>query len=157
MDLKSRISNLNCEIRAHFFAKRKFKVRKGILPGNSKTLWSAVNIAKNNGHNVIPENMCQNNVPVVNISESFAEFFDKKVSNIVNQTVISDNVYSGRRKIHAEVEMFMTEFNINDCIKSLKIKNTEDNINFSKHILFDVPDDVFETIIFLHLILTKTI
>ena len=112
LDLKSRISNLNCEIRAHFFAKRKFKVRKGILPGNSKTLWSAVNIAKNNGHNGIPENMCQNNVPVVNISESFAEFFDKKVSNIVNQTVISDNVYSGRRKIHAEVEMFMTEFNI---------------------------------------------
>ena len=111
LDLKSRISNLNCEIRAHFFAKRKFKVRKGILPGNSKTLWSAVNIAKNNGHNVIPENMCQHNVPVVNISESFAEFFDKKVSNIVNQTVISDNVYSGRRKIHAEVEMFMTEFN----------------------------------------------
>ena len=75
--------------------------------------------------NVIPENICQNNVPVVNISESFAEFFDKKVSNIVNQMVISDNVYSGRRKIHAEVEMFMTEFNINDCIKSLKIKNTE--------------------------------
>ena len=65
--------------------------------------------------------------------------------------------HNGRRKIHAEVEMFMTEFNINDCIKSLKIKNTEDNINFSKHILFYVPDDVFETIIFLHLILTKTI
>ena len=35
-ELKCRISNLNCEIRAHFFVKRKFKVRKGILPGNSK-------------------------------------------------------------------------------------------------------------------------
>ena len=68
------------------------------MPGNSKTLWSAVNIAKNNGQNVIPENMCQNNIPVRNISESFAEFFDKKVSNIVNQTVISANVCSGRQK-----------------------------------------------------------
>ena len=80
---------------------------KSVVYFDQQTLWSAVNIAKNNGHNVIPENMCQNNVPVVNISESFAEFFDKKVSNIVNQTVISDNVYSGRRKIHAEVEILI--------------------------------------------------
>ena len=46
LELKCRISNLNCEICAHFFHIRKFKVRKGILPGNSKSLWHAVNIAK---------------------------------------------------------------------------------------------------------------
>ena len=62
LDLKCRISNLNCEIRAHFFQKTKYKVRKGILPGNSKSLWRAVNIAKNNGQNVIPDNMCCENI-----------------------------------------------------------------------------------------------
>ena len=82
LDLKCRISNLNCEIRAHFFQKTKYKVRKGILPGNSKSLWHAVNIAKNNGQNVIPDNMCFENIAVVNILESIAEFFEKKVNNI---------------------------------------------------------------------------
>ena len=112
LDLKCRISNLNCEIRAHFFQKTKYKVRKGILPGNSKSLWRAVNIAKNNGQNVIPDNMCCENIAVVNISESFAEFFEKKVNNIVNQTLVNPNVYNGNKRIHASNEMFMTKSNI---------------------------------------------
>ena len=37
VDLKSRISNLNQEIKSHFFVKTKFKLRKGIIPNNSKT------------------------------------------------------------------------------------------------------------------------
>ena len=33
-----------------------FSVRKGILPGNSKSLWKAVKIAKNIGYSPIPNN-----------------------------------------------------------------------------------------------------
>ena len=42
LGLKSKITDLNCEIRSHFFYKKKFAVRKGILPSNSKSLWKAV-------------------------------------------------------------------------------------------------------------------
>ena len=37
--LKVIISNLNYEIKSHFFAKQKFKVRKNIIPNNSKSLY----------------------------------------------------------------------------------------------------------------------
>ena len=47
IELKTRISNLNFEIRTHFFTKKRFNVRKGILPNNSKSLWQAVKVAKN--------------------------------------------------------------------------------------------------------------
>ena len=44
-DLKKEIADLNCEIRSHFFCKKKFAVRKVILPGNSKSLWQTVKMA----------------------------------------------------------------------------------------------------------------
>ena len=61
------------------------------LPGNSKSLWKAVKIAKNVGYTPIPQNMTLNNVDVSgqNIAECFASFFDKKVGNIVRETVIN--------------------------------------------------------------------
>ena len=40
-ELKARIANLNFEIRSHFFSITRYKVRKGIIPGNSKTLWQS--------------------------------------------------------------------------------------------------------------------
>ena len=57
VNLKARISNLNQEIKSHFFLKDKFKVRKCITPGNCKSLWQAVKIAKHQNTNSIPSNM----------------------------------------------------------------------------------------------------
>ena len=34
-ELKTRIKNLNCEIKHHFTTQKRNKVRKGIIPGNS--------------------------------------------------------------------------------------------------------------------------
>ena len=87
--------------------------------------------------------MC-NNAPVHNISESFAGFFDKKVTNIVNQTLVNQDVYNGRRKIHANAEMFMAKNNIIECINSLKIKNTEGFDRIPQRILIDGRDAVIE-------------
>ena len=49
----------------------KFKVRKGIIPNNSKTLWQAVKLAKNQGTNSIPPNMTldQKEIPENEISK----------------------------------------------------------------------------------------
>ena len=94
LTMKNRVSNLNFEIRSHFFYKKKFAVRKGILPGNTSSLWKAVKIAKNVGYTVIPNNMTMNNVLVsgVNIAEHFAEFFDSKVGNIVLNLIPNSNL-----------------------------------------------------------------
>ena len=44
--LKSRINNLTKEIKMHCSTQKRNKVRKKIIPGNSKTLWRAVKNAK---------------------------------------------------------------------------------------------------------------
>ena len=94
MDVKRKISDFNCEIRSHFYYKKRFTVRKGILPGNSKSLLQAVKIAKNRSHPSIPNNMTIGG-ELVNgheIAEHFAVFFDKKVVTIVSETIINPMV-----------------------------------------------------------------
>ena len=109
MAIKERIRHLNCEIRNHFYSdKRKF-VRKGILPGNSKSLWRVVNIAKDASCPMIPTNMLYDNNTVtgIDVPDSFANFFDNKVNNIVNDTNVDYDVHNGFRKIFANCSMFM--------------------------------------------------
>ena len=68
-----------------FLFELQLNVHRDILPGNSKSLWHAVKIAKNIGESEIPDNMTLNNEPVNcdDISESFAEFFEKKLFSII--------------------------------------------------------------------------
>ena len=54
-------------------------MRKGILPGNSKSFWHAVKIAKNVGESIIPNNMSLYNESISShdISDQFAGFFER--------------------------------------------------------------------------------
>ena len=56
------------------------------MPENSRSLWSAVKIAKDTGINDIPQNVYLNGKKVAGnkVAESFAQFFDDKVSKIVH-------------------------------------------------------------------------
>ena len=74
------------------------------------------------------------------LSECFAEFFDKKVLGIVESTKVDQGVYNGRRKIHAEDGIFMTSARIIECVKSLKIKNTEGYDRIPQRIIIDGLD-----------------
>ena len=114
-------------------------MRKGILPGNSKTLWHAVKIAKNQGPPQIPKNVHINNVPVASheVSESFAKFFKEKVCQIVSSTRVKLSVHNGTRKMEAEDSVFMTGNKINECIMDQKLKNTEGYARLPQRILID--------------------
>ena len=52
-------------------------VRRGILPGNSKTLWDAVKIAKDQNTPTLPENMSVNEIKInnYNLPTEFAKIF----------------------------------------------------------------------------------
>ena len=56
-ELKARINCLNFEIKQFYHAKKKANVQKSIRPGNCKSLWTAVNLAKDTGTPDIPNNM----------------------------------------------------------------------------------------------------
>ena len=124
----------------------KFKVRKGILPGDCKSLWYAVKLAKNQGPNIIPSNILLKGIDVTGdeVSESFAGFFDKKVVGIVDSTSVNPGVHIGRRKFHTDSLMSMASHKILECIKSLKVKNTEGYNIIPQRIIIDGQDSLIK-------------
>ena len=141
-EIKQRISNLNCEIRQHFTQIKKRKVRLGIIPGNSKTLWDSVKIAKDLNIQTIPKQMTLNNVEINerDIPDAFASFFETKIVNIVHESRIDTNVYNGTNKIVVPDENFVSEIKLREVISSMKIKNCEGYDRIPQRILIDGID-----------------
>ena len=137
--IRNRIKNLNVEIKRHFLIKKTKSIRRKITPGNSKSLWDAVKIAKDVNNPKLPKSMFHNGIkiPEANLADSFAELFKSKVQDIVNEQVISNNVYNGKKKINANTLDFMTETNVLQAIKSLKPKYSEGYDRIPVKILYD--------------------
>ena len=55
--MKTPINNLSQEIKQQYKNEKKKAVRKNIIPDYSKSLWDAVNVAKNINCNKVPTNM----------------------------------------------------------------------------------------------------
>ena len=126
-DTQNRIKNLNFEIKNHFVSIKRKNVRRGIIPGNSKTLWDAVNVAKDRNIEDLPQKMYKNNTHIPNseLPDVFANYFDSKVCNILNDVTIDATVYNGKRLVDCIESNFMCENNVIDAILSLKTKNCE--------------------------------
>ena len=76
-EIKIRIREMDKTIRNHFRLEKRKRVRKGIVPGNSSSLWKAVNLAKDLGIDGIPEQMHMNGILIGDglVPDYFAEFF----------------------------------------------------------------------------------
>jgi hypothetical protein len=74
-------------------------VRRGILPGNSKSLWDAVKIAKNKGVEVIPQVLYlnQQEIKKENSQDVFAGFFFFIIRAIINSSNINEEVNNGKK------------------------------------------------------------
>ena len=79
-EIKLKLNSLNAEIKTYYFTQKRNYVRKDILPGNSRSLWSAVNISKDIGQNEIPNNMYFNDkkIPEKEVANCFAAYFEEK-------------------------------------------------------------------------------
>ena len=78
------------------------------------------------------------------ISYCFATFFVKKGSDIVSTTTVDQNVYNGKRKVCVQCKMFMTSDHINECVKNIKIKNTEGFDRIPQRILVEGREQLLE-------------
>ena len=56
--------NLNKEIRDHYKSTKRKRVRKEIIPGNWRSLWRAVNIAKDLNQEDLPMQMNEDGIPM---------------------------------------------------------------------------------------------
>ena len=126
-NLKTKIEELNSEIKLEIKKSKRMIIRRGLVSGNSKSLWRAVNLAKDINVNEIPVEMKHAGITIQkqNLSESFADFFDEKVKKIVETCEVDHNSYNGKRKVNCADENFMTLKNVSNAMKSIKIKNCE--------------------------------
>ena len=97
MELKARIKNLNHEIKSYFYSEKRSNVRKNLKPGNSKSLWKAVNMAKDIGSSSIPCKLTLGHITIREHgrSEYFASFSEDKVESIIEQVQVEQDVFNG--------------------------------------------------------------
>ena len=127
LEINLSLKSLSKDIRQILKTKKTKYVRRGIIPGNSKSLWTAVKKAKDQNINHLPTDLTLNNEPINcrETADSFAKFFKNKVQSIISECSVDNNVYNGNQKVNTISQNFMTKENIIDAIKSLKSKNCE--------------------------------
>ena len=137
--IRQEIKTLNKEIKSYFHKLKSKNVRKGIVPGNSKSLWDAVKKAKDLNVKNLPDILFKNKIKLSeqDHAAAFANFFSTKVNTIVNETQIEPGVYNGVNKLNVDNEFFMTKADITECIKSIKTKNCEGYDRIPQRILTD--------------------
>ena len=65
------------------------------------------------------------------------QFFCIKITPIISETRISNNAYNGKKKVDHPNSFFMTESDILECLKNIKIKNCEGFDRIPQRILVD--------------------
>ena len=98
-----------------------------------------MNLAKDLGIDGIPEQMHINGILIGDglVPDCFAEFFCDKVKLLSDQAQVSGAVYIGRKKVNGNEKMFMSMDDIIECVKSIKIKNSEGYDRIPQRILVD--------------------
>ena len=104
-----------------------------------KSLWKAVNIAKDINCDEIPAKMFKANVEISKdeLPEAFAEHFESKITNLLMNIAIDPQVCNGSRKLTGNEFNFMTSGNILKAVQPIKLKNLEGNDRIPQRILID--------------------
>ena len=133
------LKQINKDIKVYFHNQKTKSVRRGILPGNSKSLWNAVKTAKDLNSSPLPDILYANNIEIPQHMQvdAFSSFFYEKVQNIITSTTINDQVYNGNPKIIPVNSFFMTSSDVECCLKSIKTKNCEGFDRIPQRILTD--------------------
>jgi hypothetical protein len=136
------LNQVDKDIKQYYNCLRKKNVRKVIIPGCTKSLWKAVDAAKDCAKNNIPSRIFRDGLETEQgkISDEFGRFFDDKIKSALNKINVTDSVYNGRRLVNSVNKMFMQESDICECIKSLKAKNSEGMDRIPQRILTDGKD-----------------
>ena len=139
LENKKEIRVLNQDIKNYFSKKRTEKIRKIIVPGNSKSIWKAVKVAKDVNTTTLPTTMFEKNVEIPEnlLPDRFAGFFDIKIKNLLEEVEVDDSVYNGRKQIATRDKFFMDLETVREIMGNLKNKNSEGYDRIPQKILHD--------------------
>ena len=138
-DLK-RCREMDKQIRKMDLQNQRNKIRQKIKKGDSATLWEAVNIAKGNPSNGIPEAVITpagQTFPGEERPQAFADYFQEKVKTIANETSIPDSPDYGVNKVTVENEFFFSYEKVLQTMVSLKSKKCHGYDNIPLMVLKD--------------------
>ena len=119
--------------------RRKEYIRKAIHPGDQKSLWSAVNKSQQLGYSTVPDEVELNNKTYMGSDRpsAFAEEFQQKIKNIIENTTINNNAYQGKRLVDCEDTNFFTENEVMECLKDIKSKTCQGYDRIPQRLLRD--------------------
>ena len=123
-DEERELKTINKHIRNLYYKDRRQHVRRKIIPGNNKSLWDAVKIAKDLEPTPLPSTVVMGGIGYSGkeIASAFSEHFISKIEGLKSDTRINSGVYNGRKIINSEEINFMTADKVHVCLKELKIK-----------------------------------
>ena len=139
-NLFMRCRRMDQKIRKEEQKDNKKKIRNKILQGGQKGLWDAVKQAQNKPQTQIPREMSCGNESFKqdeDLAQGFADFFNKKVEDIVKSTEVDPKVYNGTRKVNVSSENFFTEEKVLNAMENLKNKSSYGFDNIPVKILRD--------------------
>ena len=142
------VKAMNVKIRNMIYNTRRDKIRRGIIPSNTKSLWDAVKMAKEEEISPIPNEMTlgMKNYYGDQIPEAFAQHFTDKVATIRETCKSDDEVYNGTRLMTINSENFFEETKVKICMMGLKIKNCEGHDRIPLRILNDGAEFLYKPI-----------
>ena len=136
---REELTNLNKYIKNFYYEERRQHVRKKIIPGNNKSLWDAVKIAKDIEPTPLPTTVSKEGINYTggDVPVAFSNFFKSKIVNLGKNLTTTEGVYNGRTFIKSEEVNFMTADRVSECLNELKIKNCEGYDRIPMRILKD--------------------
>jgi hypothetical protein len=145
---KEKLRQADHEIKSFFYNLQSNKVRKAIMPGNTRSLWNAVKIAKDTNTNELPKTIFRDSHEIneSSISNEYASFFDQKIRSLVNPVEIDYQVYNSNQKVLSCNKMFMDSVSVKECMLSLKNKTTEVMDRIPQCVLLDGADVLSESL-----------
>ena len=118
----------------------KKRIQNKIMNGRQNGLWDAVRMAQNKPQNPIPTEMKRGENTFKtdeSKAQGFADFFKRKVEDIVAETEIDQDVFNGSKMVDATSENFFTYENVTKAMQSLKDKSSYGLDNIPVKVLRD--------------------
>jgi hypothetical protein len=86
LELRNRVRSIDTEIKGFWNKSKSLQVRRIIKPGNSQSLWKAVNMARDVNLDSLPRSMCENAQEIQRevLPDKFASFFHNKIVTLLN-------------------------------------------------------------------------
>ena len=148
--LQDRIGRLDKIIKKELLDEAKKKIRNSIRPGDPRTLWKAVKLAKGDGFEELPDTMMMEGVLASTDEDKadlFKSFFNNKVTKIVDELLVTDELIG--QKLIEDIngfDLMVTEEDILKILSDTTPKNSSGYDRIPMRMLVDCKEVIMSNV-----------